>query len=284
MLLRRLEKLYRDRDTLLGHHRAPNIDRLPTPLVRYHVLITEFGTHCSIAQEAGLLDKVTAPLSRIMREAGATGIHLMFEDQTPIKGSWPRGVAANASGIFTGLLPPNQGQAGGYHHAHHLKPYQFHHDGEIFTTWNMETYASQLLAGAPPYDPRHAIIDGQAAPVSAGAQEGGGLLGAAERERPLPVAKPFLQPATVYTIDPNPEHLKWQALTLTFFQQHPAYLTGPTRGVNDLARAMAEAEAVGKPYTAYKGIAHTYYHNFRNSVRLPTGQSLGVDRTTQSNI
>lgn len=72
---------------------------------------------------------------------------------------------------------------------------------------------------------------------------------------------------------------KWDEVTAAFFVARPELLTGPARGIVDLARAMAEADGGVKPHTAYKGIAHTYYHRFRADVRLPNGGKLGTDPT-----
>lgn len=266
--LKRLESIYRERDRMLGERGAANIDALPQRLVRYVVLITEFGALCSVADEDGLLASAMGPLARIMREAAASGIHLIFEDQIVERGKWPRGVAANANGVFTGQLPLNMGAAGGYHHAHQLGKYEFHHAGAIFRTWDVAPITRQLLATAPAYDPRLAVLDGVARAVGDG-----------ERSRP-PVPPPSHETNGANERDERELANKWEEVTADFFRSHPDYLTGPARGISELARAMAEADGEAKPYTAYKGIAHTYYHNFRDSARLPGGQHLGVDITT----
>lgn len=267
----RLEEIYRERDRILGAHGAANIDELRQRLVRYVVMVTEFGTLCNVADEEGLLKPALGPLTRIMREAGAAGIHLIFEDQIVEKGKWPRGIAANASGVFTGHLPLNLGAAGGYHHAHQLGKYEFHHDGQTFHTWDLRPITRQLLAAAPAYDPRLAVLDGVARAVGDGERS----------SSPTPPTPP----PSHETNGANERYErelanKWEEVTADFFRSHPDYLTGPARGITDLARAMAEADGEAKPYTAYKGIAHTYYHNFRDSARLPGGQHLGVDITT----
>jgi hypothetical protein len=118
--MQRLCEVYQERDRLLGAQGAADITQLRQPLPRYGVLLCEFGSLCEVAQAEGLLDAALLPLSLIMREAAATGIHLLFEDQTTQKGLWPRAVKANAGAVFTGYLPLNEGQAGGYHHAHKM--------------------------------------------------------------------------------------------------------------------------------------------------------------------
>ena len=75
------------------------------------VVISEFGALCATAQAEGVLDDVLYPLSLILREAGATGVHVLIEDQV-VDQRWPRGISANAEPV-TGYLPVNYGAAGG---------------------------------------------------------------------------------------------------------------------------------------------------------------------------
>jgi len=275
-VMKRLELIYRERDRMLGAHGAANIDELPQLLVRYVVMITEFGTLCSVADSEGVLLDAMRPLANIMREAGAAGIHLVFEDQVVEKGKWPRGVAANASGIFTGHLPLNLGAAGGYHHAHQLGKYEFHHDGHIFRTWDMKAGARRLLASAPKFDPRLAVLDGVATAVGDGERSG---VQANTRDQEVTRDERRTMPANDTTNEPDEPSNKWDEVTTQFFVARPELLTGPARGIVDLARAMADADGNAKPHTAYKGIAHTYYHRFRADVRLPNGGKLGTDPT-----
>ncbi len=263
-VLTRLETIYRERDRLLGQHGAANIDDLPQRLVRYVVMVTEFGALCSVADGDGVLQDAMQPLTRIMREAGAAGIHLIFEDQIVERGKWPRGVAANAGGIFTGYLPLNLGAAGGYHHAHKLPKFHFHHDGQILKTWDVRPAMRQLLATAPAYDARLAVLDGQARSHGEG-----------ERSQLSPPTPTSGERANEHNSEQSANGAKWDDLTIAFFQQRPEYLTGPARGVTELARTMAAADGRGKPYGDYKSIAHEYYHNIRNEVRLPGGGRLG---------
>lgn len=269
-VMRRLELIYRERDRLLGAHGAANIDELPQRPVRYVVMLTEFGTLCSVADGEGLLRDAMRPLANIMREAGAAGIHLVFEDQVVEKGKWPRGVAANASGVFTGHLPLNMGAAGGYHHAHQLGMYEFHHDGQIFRTWDMKAATRRLLASAPMLDPRLVVLDGVATPVGDG--ERSGVQGSALDLGPTPVNDGMNAPM-------NNAGEQWDDVVIAWFAANPQALTGPPVGISDLARAMAASEGNSRPHTAYKGLAHKLFHAFRKNVRLPSGDPLGVDVT-----
>jgi hypothetical protein len=269
--LQRLETIYRQRDRILGDQRAANIDALPQRLVRYVVLITEFGTLFSTVEEEGLQQAAIRPLARIMREAAATGIHLIFEDQVVEKGKWPRGVAANASGIFTGQLPTNMGAAGGYYHADKLKRYEFHHAGQIFRTWDASRLTRQLLASAPAYDPRLAVLDGVARPVADGERSGA---------TPTPFDARSHENERSVNAEDDPGY--WDEVVADWFRAHPAALTGPPLGISDLARTMCR-HATGNEttYEAYKSRAYKLFHQFRNNVRLPGGERLGVDITNE---
>lgn len=274
--LKRLERIYRERDRLLGDQRAANIDALPQRLVRYVVLVTEFGALCSVADEEGLLAKAMGPLARIMREAAAAGIHLIFEDQIVEKGKWPRGVAANASGVFTGQLPLNLGAAGGYHHAHQLGKYEFHHAGTVFRTWDVAPLTRQLLATAPPYDARLAVLDGVVRPV------GDGERSAVYPPYPARVNGPERSVNAERTPLDEDDPSYWADVVADWFRRNPSALTGPALGVSSLARAMAlYATGADANYEVYKSRAHKLFHEFRNNVRLPGGHPLGVDITQE---
>lgn len=268
--MQRLEAIYRQRDRMLGDQRAANIDALPQRLVRYVVLITEFGTLCSVANESGLLRPALGPLTRIMREAAAAGVHMVLEDQ--ITERWPRGIAANADGVFVGKLPANLGQAVGYYHADKLKAYQFHHAGQIFRTWDANRLTRQLLATAPAYDPRLAVLDGVARAVGDG-------------ERSTPHPNQFTAGTNAMNTPERdamnaPGH--WDDLVADWFRSHPQALTGPPLGISDLARTMCRHETGSDAgYESFKSTAHKFFHAFRQSARLPGGERLGTDITTE---
>lgn len=278
--MQRLEIIYRERDRILGAHQAANIDALPQRLVRYVVLITEFGTLCSVAESEGLLRPALGPLTRILREAAATGVHIMIEDQ--ITERWPRGIAASADGVFVGKLPANQGQSAGYYHADKLKPFEFYHAGAIFRTWHVAPLTRQLLATAPAYDPRLAVLDGVARPVADG-----------ERSR-VPSGRRSATPTPFDARSgpnangeraqnaPDEDPGYWDDVVADWFRLHPTALTGPALGVSDLARTMAvHATGDATKFESYKSRAHALFHEFRNNVRLASGERLGVDITQE---
>lgn len=275
-VMQRLESIYRERDRILGAHRAANIDALPQRLARYVVLITEFGTLCSVANEDGLLRPALGPLTRIVREAAATGVHIVLEDQ--ITERWPRGIAASTDGVFVGKLPANLGQAAGYYHADKLKPFEFHHAGQIFRTWDARQLTRQLLATAPAYDPRLAVLDGVAQPVADGERSGG-----------LP--SPFTAGANAngtpergaVNVEDDPGY--WDDVVADWFRLHPAALTGPPLGVSDLARTMCRhATGSDAGFEPYKSRAHKLFHAFRANVRLPGGERLGTDISNEEQL
>lgn len=142
-----VETFYRDRDAQLGRAGVGNLAALTGDHRRVFVIVAEFGTACRSQEEHHLLAVVNS-LKNIFSEAGATGVHLVFEDQI-VNRSWPRELRGNADPI-TGYLPEDAAKGGGYAKAHELDPYQFHYEGERFRTWDMRQSAIKLLAKVPP--------------------------------------------------------------------------------------------------------------------------------------
>lgn len=142
-----VKTLYQNRDRVLGQHGAGNIEDLPKKYRRVFLVIAEFGTACREAAEEEL-GKVVSDLKTIMSEAGATGVHLVYESQV-VNHDWPRELRGNGDPIC-GYLPEDTSKAGGYSYAYELKPYEFHYDGERFLTWDMKKYAWQVLQAVQP--------------------------------------------------------------------------------------------------------------------------------------
>jgi len=239
--------------------------------VRIVAVIAEFGALCAVAAGEGVLEDVLRPLTLILREAGAAGVHVIIEDQV-VDQRWPRGISANAEPV-TGYLPQNYGAAGGYHFAHQLPAYAFHFGGTVFNTWPMENALPGLLARVQP--PAAPIMNGERPAVPVTIE--GEVLPLVERpERAVNV------PAgtAAGTDDPG----RWDDVVAAWFAAHPSALTGPAVGVSDLARAMCRDNEGGSDanYEAYKGRAHKLFHEFRAAVHLPSGDKLGVDTTSTS--
>jgi len=151
-----LRDIYQDRDRQLGEAGVGTIAQMKRPLPRIFAVISEFGALCDVAHSEGLLEDVLQPLRLVLREAGATGVHLIFEDQV-VEKTWPRAARANSTPI-TGYLPVNSASAGDYYHAHKLRPYEFHYDGQTFKTWDMKMVAPQMLAAVQPM-PRGRVLN-----------------------------------------------------------------------------------------------------------------------------
>lgn len=252
-----LAGIYRERDGILGQHGAPNIGKLANPPQRLVVVVAEFGALCAQADADGVLNDVLHPLTMVLREAGAAGVHVVIEDQV-VDQRWPRGISTNAEPV-TGYLPQNYGAAGGYYDAHKLPAYTFHFAGTVFKSWDMRPVVGGVLANVPA---ARSIV-----PVPGG----WGSSPEVERENGtenVPVG-------TAAGID---EPGRWDDVVAAWFSRNPRALVGPAMGISDLARAMAtDAEGTPANYEAYKGRAHKLFHEFRNAVRLPGGDRLGVD-------
>lgn len=261
-----LQRIYQERDGMLGAAGAANIGQLDEPPPRIVAVIAEFGALCAVAAADGVLDDVLRPLTLILREAGAAGVHVIIEDQV-VDQRWPRGISANAEPV-TGYLPQNYGAAGGYHYAHQLPPYTFHFGGSVFNTWLMDDDVAGLLARVRPVPPVVVNVPRSTVPVTV---EGEVL---PEVERPERAEN-----GTFGTAAGTDEPGRWDNVVVGWFATHPSALTGPAVGISDLARAMCRDNEAGSDvnYEAYKGRAHKLFHEFRAAVHLPSGDKLGVD-------
>lgn len=158
--VKRIQEIYRDRDGLLGGAGVGNLASLVDAPKRIFLIISEFGSACRDALASGELDHVVPLLKNILSEAGATGVHLIFEDQA-INRNWPPELRGNAEPI-TGYLPQDASKAGGYTKAFELERYQFHYDGDRFRTFDMSAEAPALLFDAPIMRDEECLIDSSA--------------------------------------------------------------------------------------------------------------------------
>lgn len=230
----RLCDIYQKRDALLGRHGAPNIAALEQPPQRIVVAISEFGALCATAQAEGVLDDVLYPLTLILREAGAAGVHVLIEDQV-VDQRWPRGISANAEPV-TGYLPVNYGAAGGYYDAHKLAPYQFHFAGTVFGTWPMAAVLPMALARVQPSQPVVSVSRTVSRETFPGVSP--------EVDPPLPAAGNTGNTGGTGDADGSGDAGKWYPFIAEYMQsEHGRGLwSTPARGVRQLARAMSRHE------------------------------------------
>lgn len=258
-----LAVIYRERDGELGRHGAPNISRLPAPPQRIVVVVAEFGALCAQADADGVLDDVLHPLTMVLREAGAAGVHVVIEDQV-VDRRWPRGISTNAEPV-TGYLPQNYGAAGGYYDAHKLPAYTFHFGGAVFTSWDMRPVVGGVLANVPA---ARSIVPGVGGGVSSSVS--GAVF-------------PEVFPAVSPEVDPPPPGVgnsanKWDEFILAYMEKHPELWQQPPRGVRDLARAMSRHEQGDESAEdSFVGIASKTVKRFRDEAYLPGGERLGTD-------
>jgi hypothetical protein len=256
-----LAAIYQERDKQLGQHGAPNIAKLPDPPQRIVVVIAEFGALCAQAAQDGVLEEMLHPLTMVLREAGAAGVHVVIEDQV-VDQRWPRGISTNAEPV-TGYLPQNYGAAGGYYDAHKLPSYTFHYGGVVFKSFDMRQEMAEAL--------RNVRASGVVVGVGV---RGGERGGSARVERVQNGSENGTENGTPGTDEPG----RWDDVVAAWFSANPQALTGAALGISDLARAMCrDAEGDTANYEAYKGRAHKLFHEFRNAVRLPDGGRLGTD-------
>ena len=149
------EAIYQIRDAELGAAGVGNLASLAGKHRRIFLIISEFGSACR-HQTEDTLGPAVVSLKNMFSESGATGVHVIVEDQT--NAGWPKELKSNADAIC-GFLPEDAAKtgAGGYSRAHDLVPFQFHYEGNKFRTWNMDAHAIKLLASVPPS--QESVID-----------------------------------------------------------------------------------------------------------------------------
>lgn len=279
----RLYNIYLGRMQMLRDANARDITKMRQPMQRIVVVLSEFGAQMESARAEGVIKEVEYPLTQLARLAAATGIHLIAEDQA-VKG-WPRALTANMWPII-GRLPTYDGQACGYQGrgggTNTFPPYTFAFEGVLFRAPLMEPALPSLLANVPP--PRALVMRTPAAvipaeegedrstvpPVPGGAGVGGGAV------LPLENGGTERNEGTQAVDDAG----RWDDVVAAWFAANPQALTGPAQGISDLARTMCrDNEGSDANYEAYKGRAHKLFHEFRNNVRLSTGDKLGTDIT-----
>ena len=281
----RLYNIYLGRTHMLRQAGAKNAAQ-HGGIQRIVVVISEFGAQMADARAEGIGREVEYPLTQLARLAGSTGIHLVAEDQAVE--NWPRPLIANMSPVI-GKMPDHAGQACGYHGrgggTGAFPSYTFWYEGAMLSTPHMEPALPSIMAQIRPpqalvmLTPK-AEIPGEDAERSAvpavpqGQKRGDGA--------PFSVVPPLENGGTERnagtTVETQPG--RWDDVVAAWFAANPQALTGPAKGISDLARAMCQDnEGNTANYEAYKGRAFDLFHEFRNSVRLPGGDKLGVDIT-----
>ncbi len=235
------------------------------------VVVAEFGDLCAVADDAGVLKEVIVPLQSIMRLAGATGIHMVIEDQSVEK--WPRGIVVNAAPV-TGKLPLNYGSTGGYYNAHQLQPYTFHYAGQTFKTFDMRAALPVVLAGMPRVS---RLVSGERSTVPVVTVEGESTR---ENSPATPLATPPATPA--WNAPALPEPGKWYDFILSYMatEKGRGLWLSPAEGVRELARAMSVQDTGSEAAEeTYLSTASRTAKAIRSDIHLPNGDPLGTDIT-----
>ena len=282
----RLYNIYLGRTHKLRQAGAKNIAQHGR-MQRIVVIISEFGAQMADARADGIGREVEYPLKQLARLAGSTGIHLVAEDQAVEQ--WPRALISNLSPVI-GKNPDHAGQACGYHGrgggTGEFPSYTFWYEGIKFSTPHMEPALPSVLAdvGAPkalvmltPAAEIPADVEGERSSVPSVPQGQNGGEGA-PFSTVLPLENAGTERNAGTTVEAQPG--RWDDVVAAWFAANPQALTGPAKGISDLARAMCQDnEGNTANYEAYKGRAFDLFHEFRNSVRLPTGDKFGTDIT-----
>lgn len=257
-----LAAIYQERDRLLGEAGAPNIAKLPDPPQRIVVVVAEFGALCAQAAADGLLDDMLHPLTMVLREAGAAGVHVVIEDQV-VDQRWPRGISTNAEPV-TGYLPQNYGAAGGYYDAHKLPSYTFHYGGTVFKSFDMRHEMAEALRNV------------RAAGVVVGEVVGVARSGVSKDVSPGVFSSVSPEVGTPH-LDAGNTANKWDDFILAHMERHAELWQTPPRGIRELARAMSRHETGNDAAEdSFVGIASKTVKRYRDAA-LVNGGHFGTD-------
>lgn len=256
---------HQKRDRYLGENHLANVGEVN--LQRYFVMVSEFGALCTVAKAEGVYDNMTQALSLLMREAGACGIHFIFEDQMIAPKTWPSVCVGQSLGIV-GRMDSRAGQTVGYYHSDKLESYTFYMDGQTIRTWDMRREGRALLDRAKP-------IRGKL--ITESATEGGRSKSVPNtRSNPVPAPRsrafpPVTPPPPVAgTLEWERVGIEddqyWEGVVARWFAKHPQALTGEPKGISSLAKAMSKHdEGTDAAYKRYKSRASRLYHAYRES-------------------
>ena len=266
----RLYNIYLGRAEQLRAARAKNISQ-HGGMQRIVVVISEFGAQMASARADGVGRDVEYPLTQLARLAGSTGIHLVAEDQVVRKQYWPPELVANLIPVI-GKMPVYAGQMCGYQGrgggTDTFPSYTFWYEGALFQTPYMEPALPSIMAEVPP--PQALVMltpaavipdedgDRSTVPCVPGGVEGGGYTPVP----PLENAGTERNAGTPAVDDGG----RWDDVVAAWFSANQQALTGPAKGISDLARAMCRDNEGGSDanYEAYKGRAHALFHDYRN--------------------
>jgi hypothetical protein len=147
----RVLTIYHNRTKILARAGKRDVSQMPKPMRRIVVVVSEFGAQCETARAEKVIGDVEYAFGQLLRLAGATGIHCVFEDQVVDK--WPRGMSTNATPVI-GRMPAYSGQACGYIGrggvtTDTFAPYTFWFDGVMFKAPHMQPELVELLTDVP---------------------------------------------------------------------------------------------------------------------------------------
>ena len=284
----RVLTIYHNRTKQLAKAGVRDVSQMTRPMRRIVVIVPEFGAQYEVARDEGVGDNVVGPLKQLARLAGATGIHLVFEDQ--VVDNWPRGMTANIVPVI-GKMPAYAGQACGFIGRGGLTtdrfpPFTFWYDGALFKAPHVQPELSELLAEVPAPNtlvmltPPYAGVQqdssqGSSQPVQEAVHSQ--FTGYSPEVAPPPAA------AVNYPVNTTPTTVEgWYEWTLdNYLPAHLELLQTDDRGRGIGVKGLAEAMAAecGKDLDAMKGTASEVAKRLRNEVRTTTGDKLGTDIT-----
>lgn len=284
---------------IIQRHQVANVDELRSNEMRHIlVFVEEYGAlweDIERTKKRGEADAINSDIDTMMRLSRATGIHWCFVDQFPEK--WSKQVFMATKMRLVYQVAPGQDA-----YLHEYKAAELPDRGAFmyrrteYANWDVKPQLRNYLAELPMSDYPE-LIDVK--PTASVPKSVPGIVPngvpSAVPDRSTSVYPPPPVTVPVSTVDGNEAH-KWA----DFVDQWNA--SNPDGGPSALARAMADADGNIKPYTDYKSEAARRLDALRvkgsnsiadqlraqgvdlSDVRLPGGEKIGVDVTTERKL
>ena len=240
------------RHRLLDEHSVGDFRHLPADARPQRILLVfEEFKKMRASQNGAMLAEFDRVMSELVTRGAKAGIYILVlaQDKGREQGGWPETLDVN----LTGKATVRQGKKGygnvGYFNAHKLLPRQVGYQDQVFTAYEV---AGRWLAEELPRlrgDGVRLISDVSVSPS-------------------YPLA-----PAPSEAGADGDESGLWDDVVDRWFAAHPDTLTGDPRGINDLARTIAQADGYARDPDHPQGwpfgwrdkqsVAHAYYHKRR---------------------
>jgi hypothetical protein len=282
-----LNREYERRGESMHAQNVNHYNRLTDPPPRVMVLIEEFSDLLAdSANNSPDHGRVLAVLERLVRRGAKRGIHLLILDQHNKK--WPGPMQENINMRLTFRQGRKDYSLVSYNDIDTLPKGHFAHNGRVYEAFWAEAEVMARLAELPRFayapivrERVNAPTDTptQAAPTGAGANAGSPNVTPVEGRSTsiLPAFLLALLNGSGKVTNAAADSNEWDDLAALLFARRPQTTQA------DLCRMMAEADPLGRPYTAFRGsLSMDLYHCYSphgDSKKIQTAKRRTIAKT-----